>query len=593
MTRAPVGCTLRRVREADEILTPWLLSEDPRAVQAAAAAIERLSCGQVRNSETINRRTGKPERDGLHCARIFGPTEDLRCLCGKFAGAASAGQVCDRCGVLCGERRLRDERWGHVESPVPLLHPALARRVAAMLGCEVRGLQRVIRQEANLGADGRVVAYDDAVRARGAFHVAAQLGAEAATWMPTRVPVAPPTWRATRRDPLDGAYAGLIHRCNRLRRLMELNAPEIITDNEARMVQESLDRLLAAARAELRARGPVVRAPATARAATLLEAVYDEPLSDAPRLAYAEFLREHGDLRGEFIALQLDRADRSQMSRRERDMLRRNYAAWIGTLAEAVDPGVVFRRGFPAACRTIAAGARARLGDPAWATIEHLETDIAALVMAPELRALESLTAPLRAVREVCEGGAVLPRVHSLQLRMQRFSPEQVEAVTRGEALPGLRTLTIVDASNRGAELGWLDGTPLARGLERLTLELPLESLDSLSLRGWLQFRARHPGIVRMRLVFGRQLLRGERRVGGAVPALQVATSRGLIERIALGAGEIAESLERILTAIEPYELPLVQIESPGSWFGEELERLAQRLRAHFGPSLTLPRPWA
>jgi len=93
--------------------------------------------------------------------------------------------------------------------------------------------------------------------------------------------------------------------------------------------------------------------------------------------------------------------------------------------------------------------------------------------------------------------------------------------------------------------------------------------------------------------VLGKQTLRCELRSEGAVPALRVVTARALIERIALGLGELAESLERILTAVEPYELPLVQIESPSSWFGEELDRLAQRLRAHFGPSVTLPRPWA
>ncbi|HEY8377597.1 MAG TPA: hypothetical protein VIK91_13975, partial [Nannocystis sp.] len=90
---------------------------------AAAAAVGRLSSGQVRKPEGMNRRTGKPEREGLFCARIFGPVDDLRCLCGRLDGPEFAGESCPRCGVLCGERRLRGERWGHIESPIGLVHP--------------------------------------------------------------------------------------------------------------------------------------------------------------------------------------------------------------------------------------------------------------------------------------------------------------------------------------------------------------------------------------------------------------------------------------------------------------------------------------
>lgn len=577
---------------ANETLPAWFLSEDPRVVLAAVAAVEGLSSGRVRKPETINPRTGKPERDGLHCARIFGPVEDDRCLCGKLAAPESAGQICDKCGVLCGARRLRDERWGHIESPVPLVHPVLAPRIAAALGCSARELMQVVRFEADLRGDGRVVRIDEAGRDRGAYRVAERLGAQAAALMPALVPVVPPTWRATRRDPLDGAYGSLINRCNRLQRLIELNAPLIILDNEAWMTQQAFEKLVAAARAELRARGPVVRAPATGRGEELLQAVYDEPRADAPRRAYAEYLTRHGDLRGEFITRQLSGGGRTRMSRIERDMLRRNFDAWIAPLGEAVDPGVVFRRGFPAACKTIAAGARARLGDPAWATIEHLETDIVELITAPEMRSLESLAVPLRALRAVCEGGVALPRIHTLQLRMQRFTAEQMEAVTRGEALPGLRDLTIVDGSARGPDFAWYGDTPLARRIERLALELPYEAIEALSLRGWLGFLERHPRLERVRFSFGKQLITGELRREGGTPALRLVTSRGLIERIALGLGEIAETLGRILTEVEPYELPLLQVDSPGSWFGEDLDRLAQRLRAHFGPSLRLPRLW-
>src|SRR5262245_11261547 len=110
---------------ANALLPAFFLSDDLDAIRGAAAALGELSSGRVQKPEGMNPRTGKPERDGLFCARIFGPVEDHRCYCGKLGTPASAGQICDKCGVLCAESRLRGERWGHVESPVTLLYRGL------------------------------------------------------------------------------------------------------------------------------------------------------------------------------------------------------------------------------------------------------------------------------------------------------------------------------------------------------------------------------------------------------------------------------------------------------------------------------------
>jgi len=100
-----VGHDAGGVRAVAESLSALHLAEQPGMVYGAIAAIEALSSGRVRRPEG-NRRTGMPERDGPFCARILGPTEDLRCLCGGLVGPDHLGRSCDRCGVLCGERRL-------------------------------------------------------------------------------------------------------------------------------------------------------------------------------------------------------------------------------------------------------------------------------------------------------------------------------------------------------------------------------------------------------------------------------------------------------------------------------------------------------
>ncbi len=141
----------------DELLADLFLAGEAGAVLRAAAAVVGRSSGEVRKLDGINRRTGKPERDGLHCSRIFGPVADLLCLCGKLAGEGSAGRVCDRCGVLCGERRLRSERWGHIVSPVPLVHPRVVPAIAAALGCSSGDVLAVLRYEADLRDAGEVL----------------------------------------------------------------------------------------------------------------------------------------------------------------------------------------------------------------------------------------------------------------------------------------------------------------------------------------------------------------------------------------------------------------------------------------------------
>lgn len=576
---------------ANDVLPAWFMSDDPRAVIAATSALAGLSRGRVQKPETINRRTGKPERGGLHCAKIFGPIEDYRCLCGKLASRDHAGQFCDRCAVLCGERKLRDESWGHIESEVPLIHPRVLPRIAAALGCDVRGLNAVLACEATLRDDGRVVPFDEEQRAHGGRHISERLGSLKDELTVSQIPVTPPDWRNTRNDPQDIAYAGLINRCNRLSRLIELGAPQILLDNEERLTQLALEKVLEAVRAELRVRGPVSRAPASPRAEQLLRAIYDDPDDDRPRRDYAEFLGEHGDPRGEFIRRQLATAKFSRTPKPERDMLRRNLDVWLAPLAEAVLPNAIFRRGFPAAAKTVPT-ARAMVDDPAWTTIEHLDTDLAELLASPLLRSLRSLVVPYRALLAVCEGPTVLHRVETLTIRMPS-RPQRVEAVTRAEALPALSALTLIyKAKNGGLDSGWLAGTALAGGLERLTIVVPEESLEQMSLPEWVGFLNRHHQLERLDVAFGKRLITFElRRVDGQ-PSLRVVISRTLLERLALGVSEVLEALGRVLTAISPYELPLVHVDGSGYWYGEEMAALVQTLRNHFGPSIRVPHVW-
>lgn len=573
---------------ASERLSAWYLSDEPGAILAAAAALPELSSGRVRLPETIHRRTGKPEREGLFCARTFGPVEDLRCLCGKLEGQAHEGQTCDRCGVLCSASNLRAERWGHVESPEPLVHPRLVPRIAAALGLPAKAVISVFRFEASLRPDGRVVR-EEVEGGRGADALARALGPEAERLLLRLVPVTPPAWRGTRRDPQDEALAGLVNRTNRLRRLLELNAPQIILDNELRMTQDALERVHAAIRAELQARRPVVVAPRSRTGDALLQAVYDAPDDDAPRRAYAEHLRDAGDLRGDFILRQLASAWASRTPKLEADMLRRNLERWLGSLADAVELGVSFRRGFLSACTTLPAAAE-KLDDPAWATVERLRSDHVELITRPHLLALRGLTLSSRTLQALCARDAAMPRMIELTADVPRCPPPGLERLTRGELFPGLKTLTLRIRSTAVADdSAWLDEAPLSAGLGRLTLVLSGERVDSLGLPGWTSFVQRHPQVA-VSLDVGPRLVRVEIGCEAGLPSVTVHVTRAWIERVMLGGAEVSEPLGASLTALDPYGLASLRIRSPHAWWGEDLEALARSLREYFGGGIELPR---
>lgn len=583
------------MRSANDTLPALFLADDPDEVLAAAAAVAQLSSGRLRKPETINRRTGKPERDGLYCARTFGPVDDHQCLCGKLTAPASAGQRCDKCGVLCGGNHLRGERWGHLESPVPLLHPRLAPRIARQLGCTAAELHDVFLYNAALHPGGRVLKADPErfeAESRGPLHVAGRLGERASQLLLTHIPVTPPAWRGTRRDPQDDAYARLLNRCNRLTRLLELDAPDIILDNERRMTQEAFDRLYPAVRAELSARGPLVAATHTPRAQTLLHAIYDDPDSDAARRAYAAHLTDEGDLRGEFITSQLANARRSRPTQREADLLRRDFDRYLGGLADAVEPNLKFRRGFPSACKTTRAAAT-KLDDPAWSTLEHLDTDLAALIRSPATRSLVSLTtthSTLCALLSDDTAAAPLPRIHTLHLTLPRCPPPLLGLLRTGDILPGLRTLTIAYASPRGdADWTWLPGTPLIQDLEHLTITTALDRLPTTPLPWWTAVLADHPRLKTITLVLGkRHIVLDLRRDRGWI-SLRIALSRAVAERIAISDPALADQLSATLTALGPHDVMSVRLECP-SWFSDDLENLARDIHAHFGPSTIIPR---
>ncbi len=575
---------------ANDVLPAFFLADDPDEVLAAAAAVASLSSGEIQNPETINRRTGKPERFGLFCARTFGPVDDDRCLCGKYADASHRGTTCEKCGVLCGSSRVRGERWGHLMSPVGLVHPVLAPRIARTLGCSTRELLRVLAYEAELDQGGTVTPITFENEHRGPLHIAERLGPRADEWLLTRVPVTPPAWRGTRRDPQDELYAKLINRCNRLRRLLELNAPEIINDNERRMTQEAWDRLYAAVRAELAVRGPIVAATDTAPARALLQAVYDDPDNDAARRAYAAHLTREGDLRGEFITSQLANAKRVRPSQREADLLRRDEGRYLAPLTGLVEPSVAFRRGFVAACKTTAAAA-SHLDEPAWATVEQLETDIPALIRSPALRSLTSLVAPLRALVPLVRDDVTLPRIHTLQLTIPRCPPDDAEALNTGDLLPGLRALTVVHRSPRGgADWTWLTTSRLLQDVERLTLVVALERLATIDLPAWSAVIAAHPRLTSLSIQLGKRILTCEFRRDREWVTLRVITSAAIVERIAMGDASTTQQLTAALTALEPHDVQELRVECPGSWFGEELTALANALRDRFGAAIKLPK---
>ncbi|PID44253.1 MAG: DNA-directed RNA polymerase subunit beta' [Proteobacteria bacterium] len=283
---------------------------------ASPEIIRAWSYGEVKKPETINYRTFKPERDGLFCAKIFGPVKDYECLCGKYKRLKHRGVVCEKCGVEVTQTKVRRERMGHIELACPVAHiwflKSLPSRIGLFLDMTLRDIERVLYFEAFVVTDpgmstlerGQLLsdeAYLEAVEEHGEeFEAAmgaeavlhmlravdlkesiAQMREEAAAtnsetklkrigkrlklmesflesennpeWMIlTALPVLPPDLRPL--VPLDGGrfatsdlndlYRRVINRNNRLRRLLDLNAPDIIVRNEKRMLQESVDALL-------------------------------------------------------------------------------------------------------------------------------------------------------------------------------------------------------------------------------------------------------------------------------------------------------------------------------------------------------------
>ena len=283
---------------------------------ASDEKVREWSKGEVRKPETINYRTLKPEKDGLFCERIFGPTKDWECHCGKYKRVRYKGIVCDRCGVEVTKSKVRRERMGHIELAAPVAHiwyfKGIPSRIALMLDISPRNLEKIIYfasyvviDKGETGLEKCQVLnekeYHEAEEKYGRGSFKAKMGAEALRelleeidleklstqikkelekaseqkkvklvkrldtvesfrisgnrpeWMIMQVvPVIPPELRpmvqldggrfAT--SDLNDLYRRVINRNNRLKRLLELGAPEIIVRNEKRMLQESVDALI-------------------------------------------------------------------------------------------------------------------------------------------------------------------------------------------------------------------------------------------------------------------------------------------------------------------------------------------------------------
>ena len=294
------------------------LAPDFEAIRISLASPEKIrhwSHGEVTKPETINYRTFKPERDGLFCARIFGPVTDWECLCGKYKRMKHRGVICDKCGVEVTQAKVRRERLGHIELASPCSHvwffKGLPSRIGHLLDIPLRELEKVLYFESYIVLDPgdapvkeRELLTDERYRELMRDHpgqFVAKMGAEAIkelltmvnieelavdmrqrmreensqqkklkyskrlkvvnsfrrsgnqpSWMILDViPVIPPELRPL--VPLDGGrfatsdlndlYRRVINRNNRLKKLMELRAPEVIVRNEKRMLQEAVDAL--------------------------------------------------------------------------------------------------------------------------------------------------------------------------------------------------------------------------------------------------------------------------------------------------------------------------------------------------------------
>ncbi len=288
-------------------------------IRISIASPEKIlswSYGEIKKPETINYRTFKPERDGLFCARIFGPIKDYECLCGKYKRMKYKGIICEKCGVEVTLQRVRRERMGHIELAAPVAHiwflKSLPSRIGMLLDMTLKDLERILYFENYVVLepgltplkDRQLLNEEDYIKAQEEFgndSFTAKIGAEAIRdlmkgmdldkiaadlrveiaestselkpkklakrlklieafqhsgnkpdWMiMTVVPVIPPDLRPL--VPLDGGrfatsdlndlYRRVINRNNRLKRLIELKAPDIIIRNEKRMLQEAVDAL--------------------------------------------------------------------------------------------------------------------------------------------------------------------------------------------------------------------------------------------------------------------------------------------------------------------------------------------------------------
>ena len=306
-------------QEVMNLFNPVVQPQTFDQIQISIASPEKIlswSFGEIKKPETINYRTFKPERDGLFCARIFGPIKDYECLCGKYKRMKYKGVICEKCGVEVTLSRVRRERMGHISLAAPVAHiwflKSLPSRIGLLLDMTLKDLERILYFESYIVLDPgltplkdrQLLSEEDYLRAQdeyGQDSFTAMIGAEAIReilrnmdlpaiaeklkveiaqsttelkpkklakrlkiieafmhsgnkpeWMIlTEVPVIPPDLRPL--VPLDGGrfatsdlndlYRRVINRNNRLKRLIELRAPDIIVRNEKRMLQEAVDAL--------------------------------------------------------------------------------------------------------------------------------------------------------------------------------------------------------------------------------------------------------------------------------------------------------------------------------------------------------------
>src|SRR6266571_4744371 len=306
-------------QEIMNLFSPQVPAQVFDQIRISIASPEKIlswSYGEIKKPETINYRTFKPERDGLFCARIFGPIKDYECLCGKYKRMKYKGIICEKCGVEVTLSRVRRERMGHIELAAPVAHiwflKSLPSRIGLLLDMTLKSLERILYFESYVVLepgltplqDRQLLSEDEYLKAQEEFgpdSFTATIGAEAIRemlkaldldkmqadlrvelgetesdikkkkyakrlklieafiasgnkpeWMIlTVVPVIPPDLRPL--VPLDGGrfatsdlndlYRRVINRNNRLKRLLELNAPDIIIRNEKRMLQEAVDAL--------------------------------------------------------------------------------------------------------------------------------------------------------------------------------------------------------------------------------------------------------------------------------------------------------------------------------------------------------------